>query len=93
MSSEAFAIYQPKESLWNKIKRRAFPHKGFPSLPEDSKWAAKGDVIHLEVRTDFSFIDRLKILISGQMTVKAIIITEAQPGVTESHANVFPSVN
>lgn len=71
---------------WWKIKiARLFQwHSPTPDLPE---WAKDGIVIQIE--TKFSIIDRIKLLFTGRLSVRAFVACENPPGRTGTEASVL----
>lgn len=73
---------------WKRLADRCFPswHGMLPDLPE---WAEDGIVI--ETRVNFSFVDRLRILLTGNLSVKTWTACENFPGRVETQSSAKPT--
>jgi hypothetical protein len=78
----AYAVLQPKQSLMN----RMFPHRHceLPEAPFDSR-----DVLFCNVVTRLSWLDRVRVLISGTLVVKSVIVTENEVGDSKAASVCF----
>lgn len=80
----------PPATLKQRLAWRFFPSE-WVELPDRPPAAFKAtDVVHLEMVTEFSFLDRLRILVSGRVKTSARMITENTVGGAETHAVTFP---
>jgi hypothetical protein len=59
----------------DKIRARLFPYKHC-DIPDAPKQFGMGDCINHTVRADLSFVDRLRVLITGKIEVESKIVTE-----------------
>lgn len=48
------------------------------------------DCIHVGIKAELSFLDRLRVLFSGKLSIKASIITENEVGRTASKSVIYP---
>ena len=73
---------------WKRLADRLFPswHGMLPDLPE---WAKDGIVI--ETRVNFSFVDRLRILLTGNLSVKTWTACQQPPGRVETQSSAKPT--
>lgn len=51
-------------------------------------WAS--DAAHISMETHFSFMDRLRILLTGKLYTRAVVYCENSPGRAETKAEVWP---
>ena len=75
--------------LRTRIGHRLFPAK-YVSVPEpDDKVKGHGDVIVTTVMHEVSFIDRLKLLVTGVIAVEVKTATENRVGYTKTNAEGY----
>lgn len=75
--------------LWQRVIRWFFaPYEGYPWPPEDKKLDGER-IITTEIVIALDWKDRLRMLVSGPVQVKLVIITENPPGKVESRANTW----
>ena len=78
----SFSCDTPDPRPWWKRKlAQLWPmnHEPLPDLPE---WATDGIVVQL--KTEFSFLDRLRILLSGRVKYRVLVACEFPPGQTSA---------
>lgn len=79
---QAWVCEAPWMSNWDRLMRWMFPPAETLLLPEaPADWV---DVLHFDAVTDFSFLDRLRILVSGRVHSKALIVCQNLVGNTKS---------
>ena len=82
------ACYAPDERPWWKRKLcRLFGHH--PMLSELPEWAKDGIVIDTHI--NFSFLDRLQILLHGNVSVRTWTAVENAPGRAETSSHAMPA--
>lgn len=85
------AMHAPDpRTRWQKIIGRMFPGKHC-FVPEDILHEEYHDCLHLTTVSDFSFWDRIRILITGRVTVRSKVITEGMIGKHVANSVAFPS--
>lgn len=72
---------------WRRILTKLWPgvHQPVGDLPA---WAQ--DAIYVENRVALSFVDRLRVLLSGRVRVRSQTLTENKPGRVESTSVAHP---
>jgi len=72
---------------WKRRLCRLFPHH--PMLPELPEWAKDGIVVN--TRINFSFVERLQILLHGNVSVQSWTACEELPGRVETNSHAMPA--
>lgn len=76
-----------KSQFRERLGWKLFPY-GMPENPEKVSWGT--DVLHLNAETQFSFIERLRILFTGRIAFRARIVCQYSPGKTLAASFAWP---
>lgn len=88
-TNTSFAAIDPATKT-QKIARRLFPSK-FVDVPEpDGKIKGYGEVIVCKVIAELSFMDRIRVMLSGRVAVDLKIACEYAVGETKTNAESYP---